>query len=287
MCTIHSVSLNHVYCLTAPPHIHVAADIEEVDTEAEKQPSDSMPRQSSENAMLLDDTLKHLSNENAPPDQVPGSQTSLGSSRSGGVADARKKFEQKFGVSSRGARPPPKQQPSPASDDHSPNKHAFVKLKPVSGKVGSIASAFSKPNETAESAEPKRPPFANLKPVAGGGRGFPSGATKKPPTEQKSPSESTEAKNALAKLKPTSPSSPPTTSGTKPAASVDKPSSPPQPAAAAEAEDSDEAKNKFVQLKKVQKGTSSMKNDDTELAKIKLKKATKNTPPVSHCDSMF
>ena len=145
------------------------------------------------------------------------------------------------------------------------------------GKVGAIASAFSKPNES--STEPKRPPFANLKPVAGGGRAFPSSPPKKPFSEPKSStptlSESTEAKNALSKLKTIAPSTSTAPSG-KAAAGVNKPG----PSVQAE-QDSDEAKNKFVQLKKVQKSTSSTQNGDTELSKIHLKKATKDTPPVS------
>ena len=126
---------------TGPPQIHIPADIEESET-ADPKASDSMPRKSSENAMLLDDTLKHLSSEATPPEgtdggpnAVPGSETSLGSSRSGGVADARKKFEM-FGPTTRGARPPSREmnQPRPASGDQTEAKHAFVKLKPTSGK---------------------------------------------------------------------------------------------------------------------------------------------------------
>ena len=131
-------SITYNTLLAGPPQIHVPADIEESET-TDPKASDSMPQQSSGNTMLLDDTLKNLSSEATPPEgtdggAVPGSETSLSSSRSGGVSDVRKKFEM-FGPTTRGARPPSREmkQPGQTSGDQSEGKNAFVKLKPTPG----------------------------------------------------------------------------------------------------------------------------------------------------------
>ena len=215
------------------------------------------------------------------------------------------------------------------SEDLSEAKHAFVKLRPTtSGKVGALASSFMKTSEPSEAMEAKRPPFANLKPTS------PTKFGAVPNTSKCStPSQSTPAKEALAKLKPAAATtgSPGATPSPNTAAAIhaaaaakkipttvsanksDTPSelnnaakqalaklkarAPPSPANVAastskpgerEAEESngaqeeeDSVKNKFVQLKKVDRNTGSAQAKETELSKVQLKKSTRSTPPVS------
>ena len=283
----------------------IVADIEEPEPsppQAEKKTSESVPKRKSENSMLLDDTLQHLSSDNSPPDETTdsGSRPGLGS-RTAGFAQAKSKFE-KFGPMTRQLRPPAGETKGAQvpTDDLSEAKHTFVKLKPTPGKVGSIAAAFSKPNEPSEG---NRPPFAKLKPTptTSGATPFSSAAAKKQPSKPNSGafSESTtklktaaspaavsssvdrkpteeqfsapQEKQALTKMKTTAP----------PASSIDhRKTTEEQPTASL---DTNEAKNKFVQLKKVQKSSDQVKSDATELSQIKLKKPTRSTPPVSAC----
>lgn len=207
------------------------------------------------------------------------------------------------------------------SEDMSEAKHTFVKLKPTtSGKVGSLASSFAKTNGPPETVEAKRPPFANLKPTptkygampnaakfdkpshsmeakqalaklkptstgssgaaptpntaalihaAATAKKIPTASSAKPDT----PSESAEAKQALVKLKVRAP---PTASTAAPS----KPDEKEEESNISQEEDS-EAKNKFVQLKKVPRNTGPADARETELSKIQLKKSTRTTPPVS------
>ena len=297
------------------------ADIEE--PEPSHPQSESVPKRKSENSMLLDDTLKHLSSDNSPPEETTdsgskpahGSRTSFNSkvtSQSAGFAQAKNKFE-KFGPTTRQLRSPAgetKGAQAP-SDDLSEAKYTFVKLKPTAGKVGSIAAAFSKPNE---SSEVNRPPFAKLKPTptTSGATPFSSAASKKQPTKPNSGalSESTtDGKIAIVKLKTVAPPAAiPSSVDRKP---KEEWSSTPQekqpfaklkttvpPASSSDNRktteeqstaslDTSEAKNKFVQLKKVEKSSDQVKSDATELSQLKLKKSTRSTPPVSACLSYY
>lgn len=289
----------------------IVADIEEPEspTQLAKKTSESVPKRKSENSMLLDDTLEHLSSDNSPPDETTdsGSKAALGpqtsynskvSSQYAGFAQAKNKFE-KFGPTTRQLRSPAgetKGAQAP-SDDLSEAKQTFVKLKPTTGKVGSIAAAFSKPNEPPEG---NRPPFAKLKPT--------SAVAKKQPSKLSSGalSESTtEGKTAIVKLKTAAPPAAVSSSvDHKPmeersSASQEKQSFTKLKTTAPPASSSDnrktteeqstasldtsEANNKFVQLKKVQKSSEQVKSDTTELSQIKLKKSTRSTPPVSAC----
>lgn len=142
------------------------ADIDEAETPPPEVTSESLPKRQSENSMLLDDTLQHLSSENSPPDEpdtvpAPELQTFFHSKSS---SETKKKFE-KFGPTTKGLRPTSKEvkEDKPKSENMSETKHAFVKLKPVSGKVGAIASSFSKSNKPPAPVEAKQPPFPNLK----------------------------------------------------------------------------------------------------------------------------
>lgn len=302
----------------------IVADIEEPEpspSEFEKKTSKSLPKHKSENSMLLDNTLEHLSSDNSPPDETTdsGSKPALGSrtsfnsevsSRSTGFAQAKHKFE-KFGPTTRQLGPSSSETKGvqAPSDDPSEAKHTFVKLKPTSGKVGSIAAAFSKPNEPSEA---NRPPFAKLKPTptTSGPTPFSSAAAKKQLSKPNSgaPSESTtEAKKAIVKLKTVAPPAAvsssidrkpaqewSSTSQEKQAFTQLKTTAPPASSGdnqkAAEERstaslDTNEAKNTFVQLKKAQKSSDQVKSDATELSQIKLRKSTRSTPPVSACMS--
>ena len=370
MCT------NPYVVFTAPQQ--KMADIEEAEAsplETENKTSDNIQKQSSENSMLLDDTLQNLSSENSPPDEVdvgpkpgPNSQTffhSKSTPQSAGYSELKKKFE-KFGPTTRGAHLTSKEikEAQPQADDLSEAKHTFVKLKPTSGKVGAIASSFSKPSEPAAS---KRPPFAILKPTptTSGGKPSTSVAAKKAPTtsdsnlsvpaEQPAPAETkrppfpnlkpisgekphtsvtqnkaptpskmseppapAEVKRTpFANLKPTSMASggAPSTSAAEKKAPSETPKSDAPPVSSdvknafvklrstasststgssqksAEGQsstslDSNEEKNKFVQLRKVHKDNDAAMSKDTELSKLHLKKSTRSTPPVSVGDCM-
>ena len=245
---------------------------------------------------------------------------SKASSQSAGYAEAKQKFE-KFGPTVKSHWPVTNETKKVElqSEDQSEAKHTFVKLRPTtSGKVGSLASSFAKTNGPSEAVEAKRPPFANLKPTptkfgatsnaaksdassqstaakealaklkpatTGSFRAAPApntaaviqaaAAAKKIPTagstKSDTPSESTEAKQALAKLKARAP---PTASTSKPDEGGVEKSTVPQ-------EEDPEVKNKFVQLKKVQRDTGLAQAKETELSKIQLKKSTRSTPPVS------
>lgn len=159
----------------------------------------------------------------------------------------------------------------------------FVNLKPTPTKYGATPNTakFDKPPQSMEAKQA----LAKLKPASTGSSGasptpntaaliHAAATAKKIPTTASSaksdtPSESTEAKQALAKLKARAP----------PAASTVAPSKPDK--------EEDESKedsgvtNKFVQLKKVQRDTGPAQDQETELSKIQLKKSTRTTPPVS------
>ena len=308
-----------------------ATDLEESEIvlQAENEPSDVLPKRKSENAKLLDDTLKHLSSENSPPDE-PDSGPKVAQAAAG-YAGAKQKFE-KFGPTVKSHRPVSSENKVELqSENLSEAKHAFVKLRPTtSGKVGALASSFTKANEPSEAVEAKRPSFANLKPTTPVKFGAVPNASK-----SSTPSQSTPAKEALAKLKPTattgSPGAAPSTNtaaaihaaaaakkipttasanksdtplesnnAAKEALAKLKTRAPPSPASAAptskpgereaaesngeqeeEEEEDSSAKNKFVQLKKVDRNTGPAQAKETELSKIQLKKSTRSTPPVS------
>ena len=338
---------NSILLYAAPQQAATDLDEPEVPLEIEKKSSDIPPKRKSENAMLLDDTLEHLSSENSPPDETDtagpkagqGSQTSFqskaSSQSSGGYAEMRKKFE-KFGPTTKGHRPGVSSEvkkAQPQSEDLSEAKHTFVKLKPTtSGKVGALASSFAKTSGPSEAVEAKRPPFANLKPTPKTSGATPNAvhaaaASKKVPTaatNSNTPSKSTEAKNAFVKLKPTStansgattaasihaaaatkkvPTAAAVTKSASPSESTEakqafaklKTTSAPSTSAVAKPDggeqsrapqdedstDQEAAKNKFVQLKKVDKNTGAAHSRETELSKLKLKKSTRTTPPVS------
>ena len=315
---------------TAPQQAATDLEESEIVLQAENESSDVIPKQKSENAKLLDDTLKHLSSENSPPDE-PDSGPKVAQAAAG-YAGAKQKFE-KFGPTVKRHRPVSSENKVELqSENLSEAKHAFVKLRPTtSGKVGALASSFTKANEPSEAVEAKQPPFANLKPTTPGVK---FGAV---PNASKSstPSQSTPAKEALARLKPTATTgSPRAAPSTNTAAAIhaaaaakkipttasanksDTPSesnnaakealaklkarAPPSPSSGAptskpgeregaesnggqeeEEEEEDSVKNKFVQLKKVDRNTGPAQAKETELSKIQLKKSTRSTPPVS------
>jgi hypothetical protein len=184
-------------------HTAPATDLEESEIvlQAENESSDALPKRKSENAKLLDDTLKHLSSENSPPDEPDAGPKVAQGSQSAGYAGAKQKFE-KFGPTVKSHRPVSSETQNKVelqSENLSEAKHAFVKLRPTtSGKVGSLASSFTKTSEPSEAVKAKRPPFANLKPTTPTKFGATPNAFKSSTPSQSS----TAAKEALAKLKP-------------------------------------------------------------------------------------
>ena len=313
---------------TAPQQAATDLEESEIVLQAENESSDVLPKRKSENAKLLDDTLKHLSSENSPPDEPDSGPKVAQGSQSAGYAGAKQKFE-KFGPTVKSHQPVSSGETNNKvelqSEDLSEAKHAFVKLRPTtSGKVGALASSFMKTSEPSEAMEAKRPPFATtpakfgavpnasksstpsqstpakealakLKPAAtttGSSGAAPSpntaaaihaaAAAKKIPTtvstsKSDTPSESNNAaKQALAKLKARVPPSPASV-----AASTSKPGEREAEESNGAQEEEDSVKNKFVQLKKVDRNTGPAQAKETELSKIQLKKSTRSTPPVS------
>ena len=172
----------------------------------------------------------------------------------------------------------------------------FANLKSTQMRNGATPNA-AKSNSPSQSTAAKEA-LAKLKPASTGGfRAAPPSSTataihaaataKKIPTvassaatKSETPSESTEAMRALAKLKARSP----------PASAAPTPK--PEDGGAEEStvvpdEEGDEAKNRFVQLKKVQRDTGPNSAKETELSKIQLKKSTRTTPPVSTIIVLF